>query len=388
MVLRTTLWCVPVADLGGVARHVLDAARAGIPGWRIVVLCPEGPLAERLRDLGVPVLVGPVSPDDGTRAAVAAIRGALRRLGPDVLHTHLAFADLAGIAAVQGLRSGRGERIRVVSTEHGIAGVRGYYQASQAAARAKSAAHRTRLLRTDRVIAVSESTREQVAAQWGSAEKIVVVRNEVEAPGAAADGAAGGAGTGAAEPRPGLRILSLARLAPEKRIDELLRAFVHVLREHPEATLTIAGTGPEEASLRARAGILGLADRVAFVGYVDAADALRSHDVVVQLSVWENLSYTLLDAVAHGLGVVATDVGGNGEIVPERCLVASGGGAGAPGSLPAEETARRIVEQGLEVGERPGRREPRTTASADASHEPGLDVMCRGIARAYAEALA
>ena len=390
MVLRTALWCVPVADLGGVARHVLDAARTGVPGWRIVVLCPEGPLAERLRALGVPVLVGPVSPDDGTRAAVAAIRDALRRLRPDVLHTHLAFADLAGIAAVQGLRSGRGERIRVVSTEHGIAGVRGYYQASEAAARAKAAAHRARLLRTDRIIAVSESTREQVAAQWGSAEKIVVVRNEVEAPGAAADsagtGTAGGAGTGAAEPRPGLRILSLARLAPEKRIDELLRAFVHVLRGHPEATLTIAGTGPEEASLRARAGILGLAGHVDFVGHVDAADALRRHDVVVQLSVWENLSYTLLDAVAHGLGVVATDVGGNGEIVPERCLVASGGGAGAPGALPAEEIARRIVEQGLEVGERPGRRALVAT-STDADSHGTLPGMCAAIAVVYDAAL-
>ena len=39
---RIALWCVPVADLGGVARHVLDAARVGIPGWRLVVLCPEG----------------------------------------------------------------------------------------------------------------------------------------------------------------------------------------------------------------------------------------------------------------------------------------------------------------------------------------------------------
>ena len=39
---RIALWCVPVADLGGVARHALDAARAGNPGWRLVVLCPEG----------------------------------------------------------------------------------------------------------------------------------------------------------------------------------------------------------------------------------------------------------------------------------------------------------------------------------------------------------
>ena len=119
---RIALWCVPVADLGGVARHVLDAARAGIPGWRVVVLCPEGPLAEALRGMGAPVVTGPVSPADGTTAAVRTIRRSLQRLRPDLLHTHLAFADLAGVAAATGLRSGRGERIRLVSTEHGKIG--------------------------------------------------------------------------------------------------------------------------------------------------------------------------------------------------------------------------------------------------------------------------
>ena len=39
---RIALWCVPVADLGGVARHVLGATRARVPGRQVVVLCPEG----------------------------------------------------------------------------------------------------------------------------------------------------------------------------------------------------------------------------------------------------------------------------------------------------------------------------------------------------------
>lgn len=354
------LWCVPVPDLGGVARHVLDATRAGTPGWRVVVLCPEGPLADALRAQGAPVVTGNISPADGTAAAVHTIRRTLQRLRPDVLHTHLAFADLAGVAAVTGLRSGRGERIRLVSTEHGISGVRGYYQSGQVQARARAAAHRARLLRTDRVIAVSESTAAQVAAQWGSGQKLTVIRNGIDAP------------QPAPEPRPGLRVLSLARLAREKNIDQLLRAFAVVAREHPEARLTIAGRGPEEGALRTLADALHLHDRVDFPGHVDASEALAFHDVVVQLSAWENLSYTLLDAVAHGLGVVATAVGGNGEIVPGRCLVTPED-ARCP-----EAVAARILAQGLDLDARPG------------SVELGLSIagMTAAIADVYREVVA
>ena len=60
-----TLWVVPVADLGGVARHVLDVARVGLPGLRLAVLYPEGPLAERLREQGAAVFTGAVGPDAG-----------------------------------------------------------------------------------------------------------------------------------------------------------------------------------------------------------------------------------------------------------------------------------------------------------------------------------
>lgn len=352
------LWCVPVADLGGVARHALDAARVGIPGWRLVVLCPEGPLAGELRAQGTPVVTGPLSPADGTAAAVRTIRRTLQRLRPDLLHTHLAFADLAGVAAVTGLSSGRGARIRLVSTEHGISGVRGYFQSGGLQARVKAGAHRARLLRTDRVIAVSGSTATQVAEQWGSGRKLTVIRNGVDAP------------HPAPQPRTGLRLLSLARLAPEKNIDQLMQAFALVAREHPEARLTIAGRGPEEGALRTLAYSLHLEDRIEFLGHVDAGEALAAHDVVVQLSAWENLSYTLLDAVSHRLGMVATDVGGNGEIVPERCLVTA-----EQARLP-EHVAARILQQGNGLAARP-------VPAADALTVAG---MTAAIADVYQEA--
>ncbi len=379
------LWWTPVAERGGVSRHVLDVATHGIPGVRLIVLCPEGPLAADLRARGRAVVTGPVGAADGARTAIRAVRRVLSRLRPDALHTHLAFADIAGAAAVAGLRSGRGQRIRLVSTEHGIAGDPGLYQRSARTAAANAAVHRARLHRTDAVIAVSESTREQILAHWGSGAPITVVRNAVDVPASPPaasgvrdrEGAVQGAESVAADARGtvregGLRVLSLARLAPEKRIDRVLEAFALLHATRPEARFTIAGEGPEEAALRARVRGLGLQDAVTMPGHLGAAAAMAAHDVVVQLSAWENLSYSLLDAVAHGLGVVATDVGGNREIVPARCLVDVDGEADD-----AHAVARAIAVQGLDLEARPRR----------AQTAGGVDGMCRQIADVYTEVL-
>ncbi|RUQ40634.1 glycosyltransferase family 1 protein, partial [Micrococcus sp. HSID17227] len=102
-----TLWVVPVADLGGVARHVLDVARVGLPGLRLAVLCPEGPLAERLREQGAAVFTGDVGPDAGLAASVRTLRTAVRTLRPAAVHTHLAYADLAAFTALGPERAAR-----------------------------------------------------------------------------------------------------------------------------------------------------------------------------------------------------------------------------------------------------------------------------------------
>ena len=46
-VLPTALWVVPVPEVAGVGRHVLDVVEVGVPGYRLIVLCPPGPLADR-----------------------------------------------------------------------------------------------------------------------------------------------------------------------------------------------------------------------------------------------------------------------------------------------------------------------------------------------------
>ncbi|MCV7547269.1 glycosyltransferase, partial [Micrococcus luteus] len=132
----------------------------------------------------------------------------------------------------------------------------------------------------------------------------------------------GGGGGGGGRPRgEGLRILSLSRLAPEKNLDRLIAALPALLERDPGTRVTLAGSGPLEGQLRAQAEDLGVADAVHLPGFVEPWGTMAEHDVLVQLSAWENLSYTLLDAAAAGLPAVATDVGGNGEILPPERLV-------------------------------------------------------------------
>lgn len=342
----TALWVVPVADLGGVARHVLDVARVGVPGWRVVVACPEGPLADALRALGAPVLTGALGPTARTARSVRTLRRAVRTLRPAVVHSHLAHADLTAALATAGLP------LRLVSTEHGIAADDLVYHGSRARATVKAAAHRARLTRFDALIAVSQATAEAMRAKWYLRRPIVVLPNGVDAP--------------ATPPArtPGLRVASIARLAPEKRLEALLDAFALLRADHPEATLTVAGTGPLLAALQAQAGALGLGDAVTFPGHVDAAALLARTDVLAQLSVWENCSYSLLDAVAAGRGVVATPVGGNPELLPARCLVDA--------DRPAD-VARALAVQCLDPDARP----------ALPGGWPTVATMTAGIARVY-----
>lgn len=300
------LWAVPVAELGGVARHVIDVARHGIRDTRLVVLCPDGPLAQELGRLGVPVLVEPFGPGAGLPASVRSLRHAVSRLRPAVLHTHLAYADIIAALAIP-----VSWPVRLVSTEHGIAapGQDRVYHSTAWASRLMATAHALRCERFDALIAVSEATADAMAATWHPRRHVEIIPNGVARR------------PEPARREPGLRFLSLARLAPEKRLGALLKAFALLHRDHPQATLTVAGTGPLEEELRRETETLGIETAVTFPGYIDAEEALARHDVLVQLSVWENCSYSLLDAVGAGLGVVATPVGGNPEILPEHCLV-------------------------------------------------------------------
>ena len=317
----TVLWVVPVPDFGGVARHVLDVARTGIPGYRLVVCAPEGKLTERLRELNIPVHAVPFGPSRGFRTSFASLAHVIEREKPAIVHSHLAYADVIAAAAVNSLKMRRlaNRSLTVptlITTEHGIAGDDAVYHGTSWRSKLMEQVHRVRLWGTNAAIAVSRSTAEQMRRKWG-ARRVSIIYNGVDAPRLRAAVHKHRVLTEPDAPR----ILSLSRLSPEKGIDVLIDAFARLHEHYPKARLEIAGDGELSAALREQAQRLNLGDSVTFSGFVDPHQAMGRSDMVVQLSVWENCSYTLLDAKSAGLKVVATAVGGNPEVVSARELV-------------------------------------------------------------------
>lgn len=110
------------------------------------------------------------------------------------------------------------------------------------------------------------------------------------------------------------KIITVCRLTGWKGVDGLIQ----VLPELPETGLVIVGDGPLRGELSAQARDLGVEGRVRFVGTIPKEQVLaylRACDVFVLNSTYEGLPHVLLEAMAAGLPVIATDVGGTGEIV-------------------------------------------------------------------------
>jgi glycosyltransferase involved in cell wall biosynthesis len=113
-------------------------------------------------------------------------------------------------------------------------------------------------------------------------------------------------------------ILCPARLETHKGIDVLLRAFVQVLAQRPDVHLTVAGGGALAAELEQLVRDLGVRGGVTFAGALPPdrmADALNRADAVALPSRSEGLPLALLEAMAAGKPVVATQVGGMPEVI-------------------------------------------------------------------------
>ncbi len=121
----------------------------------------------------------------------------------------------------------------------------------------------------------------------------------------------------AAPPSPTLNLVCVSRLDPEKDHDTLLRAFALLDSRAGGATLNIVGSGGQDTALRQLAQELGVADRVVFHGERSDVPALLAgmHIGLLTPRANEGLSNTLLEYMAAGLPIVATNCGGNRELV-------------------------------------------------------------------------
>jgi glycosyltransferase involved in cell wall biosynthesis len=110
--------------------------------------------------------------------------------------------------------------------------------------------------------------------------------------------------------------VTVARLSPEKDLACLLQAMALVMARDPSIRLEIAGDGPCREELVRLAQELGLGGTVRFLGEVrDVPALLRRASVFILPSRSEGISLTLLEAMAAGVPVIATRVGGNPEVV-------------------------------------------------------------------------
>lgn len=111
---------------------------------------------------------------------------------------------------------------------------------------------------------------------------------------------------------------TVARLSPEKDQRTLLAAFLKVAGRIPGAKLVVVGDGILKNELTNYSRMLGIADKVRFLGFrADINKLLPAFDVFVLSSLTEGISLTLLEAMAAGIPVIATNVGGTPEIIDD-----------------------------------------------------------------------
>ncbi|MBB3083602.1 glycosyltransferase family 4 protein [Geodermatophilus sabuli] len=294
----------------GGAENVLVELAAAAPAagiqLQVVGLSPvERPVhAGSLRALGVPVVQLDLPRWDPR--AVPATMAAVRTFRPHLLHTHLKHADLVGATA------GALLRLPVVSTLHVVedapAGALARYKRTAGLVVRRRTAART--------IALSARQREWYEELTGTGRGLVVLPNGVADPGVAdaAERAAMRKELGAVDGRP--LIVSASLMRPEKGHALLLDAVAQLPAE-VRPVVALAGDGELRGALEARVDADPfLRDRVCFLGYRDDVPALlAAADLVLHTSLADALPTTLMQALAVGVPVVATRVGGIPDII-------------------------------------------------------------------------
>ncbi|HEX7120379.1 MAG TPA: glycosyltransferase [Longimicrobiales bacterium] len=301
----TILHVLDLGEIGGLMRvvHALAAGHSA-RGHDVHVAAvmhadrSDHPLLIRLRDANVrvsPVIV----PPRGYRAERRRFAALCHALRPDVVHTHGYRPDLvdAGVARRLG--------IPVVTTVHGFTG--GGWRN-----RLNEWLQRRAIRRFDAVVAVSAAMAERLVREGAPADRVIALRNawapatsplQREAARLALD-----------LPPDRFHVGWVGRLSREKGPDVLVDALAR-LADLP-LTASFLGDGPERRRLEDHTARLALHDRVRWHGTIDdAARVLPAFDVFVLSSRAEGTPIALFEAIAAGVPVVATRVGGVPEVL-------------------------------------------------------------------------
>jgi len=295
---------------GGAEKVVLHLVnRPDDQGIASAVCCTRffGSIGEQLRAQGVPILM--TAPKRHVFRYLGPLRlfGAIRRLRPDVVHTH----GLQAIATIGPLAQAR----LVPPWVHTF-----HYGNYPYANKRWMWIERTFSRRADRLVAVSEAQRSAII-QWHEVEdrRIVVVPNGVSPLPRRLDAIR------LAELRRRFQISddkrivgTVAVLTEQKGIGHLLDAAARIVKDSPEVHFLIVGGGPREQEYRELSESMGLAGVVTFAGWRDdVGDLLQLMDIYVMSSLWEAMPLALLEAMSAGRPIVATDVSDNAIILED-----------------------------------------------------------------------
>ncbi len=292
----------------GTERHMLDLARGlRALGASVTFACPvPSPLADAAQADGFAALS---IPKQGLvdRPAVGALRRLLQEGRVDIIHAHNGRTALIAALAVTQSRRGR-----CVMTQHFLEP--NHSTLSGPKAWLFHAAHRWVVGQMSRILAISQAARQGMLARHEAPDaKIVVVPNGIAPP--------------LVDPRSRVRaelgiasdaplVACVARLEPEKDVASLVQAMGEVTRHLPQACCLLAGDGAQREALRAQIERLGLGQSVLLLGFrPDAATLIAAADLFVLPSLAEPFGLVLLEAMALGKAVVATNAGGPLEIV-------------------------------------------------------------------------
>lgn len=280
-----------IGGLENVVVHLVKGARR----VRTHVICLEttGALAAKLEGSAATVeCIG--TPTTPVLASVRALRARLAELRPDVLHTHNEKPHIHGALATIGWR-----RPPLVHTRHG----RGQVDTALSRAAHRIAVHRSRF-----IVCVSADAVAVATSEGAREEQLRVLLNGIDV--SAYDAAQYEQHAGS------WRAVTVARLAPVKDIATMLRAARRLADINSAFRLDVVGDGESKPDLEALTRQLHLQDVVTFHGATtDPRPHLEKASIFLQSSVSEGISLTLLEAMAAGLPIVATEVGGNREVV-------------------------------------------------------------------------